>query len=137
MGRARYGKTGEICKRQNGRMMITCRATPTILDDKDIAMFLGYLCNVQSHYSDFGEQISYEDAKQKIHDWQYNVGSVTPLTKKMIMGYLESNYYLSQFEQDTDMYEYYDAENGSHRALLEKVHEIFPSFVVKETEVVA
>lgn len=136
MTRARYGKTGEICERQNGRMMMTCRPTPTILDDTDIAMFLGYLCNVQSHYSDFGEQIGYNEAKQKLHDWQYNTGSVTPLTKKLIMGYLTTNYFLSQFD-DGEMYERFDSTNGSHTALLEKVHEIFPSFVVKENKVVA
>tara|TARA_R100001443_G_scaffold54172_2_gene65639 strand:+ start:6161 stop:6571 length:411 start_codon:yes stop_codon:yes gene_type:complete len=135
--RTRYGKTGEICKRQNGRMMMTIRPTPTVLDDKDIAMFLGYLCNVQMRFGDYGEKISYQEAKQKIHDWQYNCGAVTPLTKKLIMDYLTSNHYLAQYEECTDMYECYDSENESHKALLEKVHEIFPSFVVKETEVIA
>ena len=140
MTRTRYGKTGEICKRQNGRMMMTVRPTPTVLDDTDIAMLIGYICNVSrpDYYDEqYGETMSKSDAKQAIHDWQYNCGTVTPLTKKLVMNYLTSNYYLAQIEEHTDLIDAYDEDCGVCQALLEKVHEIFPSFVVKETEVIA
>lgn len=140
MGRTRYGKTGQICERINGRMMMTVRPTPTVLDDTDIAMLIGYICDVGREYQYNAEnplQPTYEEAKQAIHDWQYNTGTITPLTKKMVMGYLTSNYYLAQIEEHTDTFEAYDEDCEVCRALLEKVHEIFPSFVVKETEVIA
>ena len=95
MTRARHGRHGEICKRQNGRIMMTVRPTPSVLDDTDIAMLIGYITNVgrPDYYSE--EVISKSDAKQAIHDWEYNTGSITPLTKKMVMNYLTSNYYLA------------------------------------------
>ena len=119
---------------------MTVRPTPTVLDDTDIAMLLGYICNVgRPDYWDehYGETMSKSDAKQAIHDWQYNTGTVTPLTKKLVMRYLTSNYYLAQIEEHTDLIDAYDEDCGVCQALLEKTHEIFPSFVVKETEVIA
>jgi hypothetical protein len=134
--RTRYGRHGEVCKRQNGRMMMTVRPTPTVLDDTDIAMLIGYICNVgRPDYYD--EDIPKSDAKQAIHDWEYNTGSITPLTKKLVMRYLTSNYYLAQIEEHTDLIDAYDEDCGVCQALLERVHQIFPSFVVKETEVIA
>ena len=137
MTRARHGRHGEICKRQNGRIMMTVRPTPSVLDDTDIAMLIGYITNVgrPDYYSE--EVISKSDAKQAIHDWEYNTGTITPLTKKMVMNYLTSNYYLAQIEEQTDLIDTYDEDCGVCQALLERVHQIFPSFVVKETEVVA
>lgn len=136
MTRTRHGRHGEICKRQNGRIMMTVRPTPSVLDDTDVAMLIGYITNVgRPDYYD--EDISKSDAKQAIHDWQYNTGSVTPLTKKLVMNYLTSNYYLAQIEEHTDLIDAYDEDCGVCQALLEKTHEIFPSFVVKETEVIA
>jgi len=136
MTRTRHGRHGEICERQNGRIMMTVRPTPTVLDDTDIAMLIGYICNVgRPDYYD--EDIPKSDAKQAIHDWEYNTGSITPLTKKLVMRYLTSNYYLAQIEEDTDLIDAYDEDCGVCQALLEKTHEIFPSFVVKESEVIA
>ena len=138
MGRIRRGKNGEICLRVNGKMMMTVRPTPSVIEDTDIAMMIGYVCDIRrpSRYSDY-EKVSYGKAKQAIHDWEYNTGSVTPLDKKMVTNYLSSNYYLAQIEDSTDMYDDYDEDCGVCQALLERVHEIFPSFVVKETEVIA
>jgi hypothetical protein len=136
MTRTRHGRHGEICERQNGRIMMTVRPTPTVLDDTDIAMLIGYICNVgRPDYYD--EDIPKSDAKQAIHDWEYNTGSITPLTKKLVMRYLTSNYYLAQIEEHTDLIDAYDEDCGVCQALLERVHQIFPSFVVKETEVIA
>ncbi len=114
--------------------MMTVRPTPTVLDDTDIAMLLGYICNVSrpDYYSE--EVISKSDAKQAIHDWQYNTGTITPLTKKLVMGYLTSNYYLAQIEEHTDLIDIYDEDCEVCQALLEKVHQIFPSFVVEEDD---
>ncbi len=137
MTRSRRGRHGEICERQNGSIMMTVRPTPSVLYDTDIAMMIGYICDVgrPSYYSE--EVISKSDAKQAIHDWEYNTGPITPLTKKMVMGYLQSNYYLAQIEERTDTLDTYDEDCGVCQALLERVHQIFPSFVVKETEVIA
>lgn len=140
MTRTRQGRHGEICKRQNGRIMMTVRPTPSVLDDTDVAMLIGYICNVsRPDYYDtpLPKDVAKSNTKQAIHDWQYNTGGVTPLTKKMVMRYLESIYYLAQIEADTDMLDDYDEDCGVCQALLEKTHEIFPSFVVKETEVIA
>ncbi len=136
MTRTRHGRHGEICERQNGRIMMTVRPTPTVLDDTDIAMLIGYITNVgrPDYYSE--EVISKSDAKQAIHDWEY-LCTYTPLTKKMVMGYLQSNYYLAQIEEQTDLIDTYDEDCGVCQALLERVHQIFPSFVVKESEVIA
>ena len=95
MTRTRYGRHGEICERQNGRIMMTVRPTPTVLDDTDIAMLIGYICNVgRPDYYDtpLPAHIAKSNAKQAIHDWQYNTRTVTPLTKKLVMNYLKSNY---------------------------------------------
>jgi len=140
MTRTRHGRHGEICKRQNGRIMMTVRPTPSVLDDTDIAMFIGYICDVGREYQYNAENPShptYEEAKQAIHDWEYNTGTITPLTKKLVMGYLTRNYYLALFEEDTDAFDSYDEDCGVCQALLERVHQIFPSFVVKENEVIA
>lgn len=137
--RTRQGRHGEICERQNGRIMMTVRPKPSVLDDTDIAMLIGYITNVKrpDYYDEqYGEIMSKSDVKQAIHDWEYNTGPITPLTKKMVMGYLQSNYYLAQIEEHTDLIDEYDEDCAVCQALLEKTHEIFPSFVVKETEVI-
>ena len=140
MTRTRHGRHGEICKRQNGRIMMTVRPTPSVLDDTDIAMLIGYITNVgrpDYYETALPADIAKSNTKQAIHDWEYNTGTITPLTKKLVMRYLTSNYYLAQIEEDTDLIDAYDEDCGVCQALLEKTHEIFPSFVVKETEVIA
>ena len=115
MTRTRHGRHGEICERQNGRIMMTVRPTPSVLDDTDVAMLIGYITNVRRpDYYDtpLPKDVAKSNTKQAIHDWQYNTGSVTPLTKKMVMGYLQSNYYLAQIEEHTDLTDVYDEDCG-------------------------
>ena len=140
MTRTRHGRHGEICERQNGRIMMTVRPTPTVLDDTDIAMLIGYITNISRpdyYETPLPKDEAISKTQQEIHDWEYNTGSITPLTKKLVMNYLTSNYYLAQIEEHTDLIDMYDEDCGVCQALLERVHQIFPSFVVEETEVVA
>tara|TARA_R110000744_G_scaffold222031_3_gene341032 strand:- start:467 stop:892 length:426 start_codon:yes stop_codon:yes gene_type:complete len=138
----RTGRQGEIAERTDGVIRMTVRTPPSVLQDRDIAMFIGYICDVRKpdRYTIISElELSshekYENAKQAIHDWEHNFNH-TPLSKKRVMSLLTCNYYLSQFEEETDMYDTFDEDCVQHQVLLEKVHEIFPSFVVKENEVI-
>lgn len=125
------GRHGQILERQDGKIRMTVRPKATVLEDTDLAMIMGYITNVCDRYD--GELLTRKAAKKLLHDWQYNCGSITPITKKRVMSYCD-NYYLGQYLLDSDMFEIYDANNEAHQVMLEKIHEVFPSFVVKETQ---
>ena len=125
------GRHGQILERQDGKIRMTVRPKATVLEDTDLAMIMGYIVNICDRFD--GELISRKRAKELLHNWQYNCGTITPITKKRVMSYCD-NHYLGQYLSGSDLFEKFDANDEAHQVLLEKIHEVFPSFVVKETQ---
>jgi len=123
MTRKRLGTHGKPCMRTNGKVMMTVRPEPSVLDDRDLAMLLGYRLDIQHDYYRTNE-MNEEQAIKMI--WEYETDQ--KLTQKHALDLVSDGYYLEIYHQGSDTYEMFDINEEHHRVLLKLVHRIWPQF---------
>tara|TARA_R100000234_G_C4962305_1_gene162324 strand:+ start:529 stop:924 length:396 start_codon:yes stop_codon:yes gene_type:complete len=125
MTRRRIGAHGEICKRVNGKMMMTVRLTPQVYEAGDIAMLIGYRMGaIESEgYSNENTALSVLDA---IRDWERGNRR---LTQKMATSWLSEMYWaVANYTEWTDILPRFDETNEGHLVMLRYIEQIFPKF---------
>ena len=123
MTRSRLGSHGKPCMRTNGKIMMTVRPQPSVLDDRDLAMLLGYRLDIQHDY--YGTNDMSEEAAIKMI-WEYETDQ--KLTQKHALDLVSDGYYLETYHQGSDTHEAFDKDEAHHRVLLKLVHRIWPQF---------
>ncbi len=126
MTRRRLGSHGKPCMRTNGKVMMTIRPEPSVLNDTDLAMILGHCLDIQSDYWDTEEMT---EARATKMIWDYEIHN--KLTQKHALDLVSDGYYLEIYQQGSDTHEAFDKNEEHHRVLLKLVHRIWPQF--KET----
>ena len=126
MTRNRLGSHGKPCMRANGKVMMTIRPEPSVLNDTDLAMLLGHSLDIQHDY--YGTNGMNGEKAIKII-WEYE--TYQKLTQKHALELVSDNYYLEQYKESSDTHERFDKNQEHHIVLLKLVHRIWPQF--KET----
>tara|TARA_R110002167_G_scaffold329623_1_gene536296 strand:+ start:291 stop:701 length:411 start_codon:yes stop_codon:yes gene_type:complete len=133
MTRSSKGAHGKPCMRVGGRVMMTIRPDPYILDDTDLAMVLGRHLGIKNDYWDaFGNEMTESRAINMI--WAYELKN--KLTQKYTLNVINDAYYLEQYNAGcSDNFEYYDQSGDTphHEVLLRLIHRIWPQFKVAPT----
>ena len=129
MTRKRLGAHGKPCMRTNGKMMMTIRPEPSVLDAEDLAMLLGHRLDIQhDYYSTNGM----DEAKAAFMIWEYE--NDQKLTQKHALELVSDGYYLEIYHQGSDTHERFDRNEPHHLVLLSLVHRIWPQFAVDACE---
>lgn len=129
MTRRRRGSHGKPCMRTNGKIMMTVRPEPSVLDDRDLAMLLGHHLDIQHDYYATNE-MNEERAIKMI--WEYETDQ--KLTQKHALELVNDGYYLELYHQGNDTHEAFDKNEPHHLVLLSLVHRIWPQFAVDACE---
>lgn len=124
MTRSRLGSHGKPCMRTNGKVMMTIRPEPSILNDTDLAMLIGHRLEIKQGYWD-EEQMTAHKAVNMI--WEYE-NQVQKLTQKHALELVSDAWYLENYHQGSDTHEMFDINEEHHRVLLKLVHRIWPQF---------
>lgn len=115
--------------RTNGKMMMTIRPEPSVLDAEDLAMLLGYRLDIQHDYY-CTNGMNEQEAIKMI--WEYE--NDQKLTQKHALELVSDNYYLEQYKEGSDTHEAFDKNEPHHLVLLRLVHKIWPQFAVDACE---
>jgi len=124
MARRSIGSHGKPCMRQNGKVMMTIRPEPSILNDTDLAMLIGHRLEIKHPYWD-EEQMTADKAVHMI--WKYE-NENQRLTKKHALELVSDAWYLENYHQGSDTHEMFSKNEEHHLVLLQLVHRIWPEF---------
>ena len=110
----------------DNKVRMTIRPEPSVLDDRDLAMLLGYRLDIQHDYYRTNEMNEQQAIKMI---WAYE-NDEQKLTQKHALELVSDGYYLEIYHQGSDTHEAFDKNEGHHRVLLKLVHRIWPQFAV-------
>ena len=119
MSRRRIGAHGKPLMWTDNRVRMTIRPEPSILDDEDLAMLLGYRLDIQDT-----EEMTEARAIKMI--WDYEIHN--KLTQKHALELVSDSWYLENYNMGSDTHEIFDKNEEHHRVLLKLVHRIWPQF---------
>jgi len=126
MARRRLGTHGKPLMWTDNKVRMTIRPEPSVLDDRDLAMLLGYRLDIQHDYYRTNEMNEQQAIKMI---WAYE-NDEQKLTQKHALELVSDGYYLEIYHQGSDTHEAFDKNEGHHRVLLKLVHRIWPQFAV-------
>lgn len=123
MSRRRLGTHGKPLMWTDNKVRMTIRPDPYVLNDQDLAMLLGRHLDIKKDYYD-EEDVAEGKAIRAI--WKYE--QTQKLTQKHTLEVIKDSYYLEQYHQGDEGFEYFDNERLHHKVLLNLVHRIWPQF---------
>lgn len=125
MTRRQMGAHGEICKRVNGKTLMTVRLAPLVYEAGDIAMLIGYRMGAIDE-GGYEPQTALE-VYEGIRKWESRNGG--RLTQKKAVSWLSEMYWaVANYVEWTDIVPQFDENDEAHLVMLRYIEQVFPKF---------